>query len=269
MRRRRWRSSSCCSPTASRRADASAPAKPKRSVGRILLDMVLVLRNGRFTLYLVVMTGFYFLYNQVYNVLPLYVKTRRRNRTRRWTSTPRPTPSSSSASSCIITQHVRQDEADQVDGRGHGHHRRRDADQHRADLHRPAARAPWRPTGCPSRRVFIILTVALIALRRAVHLAAHVRVHRRAGAQGAGGPVPRLREPAARPRRAARRPGRRLHLQRDHEQGRDRQAGGRPARTRARAERAGLDHPDGDRPRLGGVAVAVQPLARATEPRRS
>jgi dipeptide/tripeptide permease len=53
---------------------AGAPAKAKRSVGRILLDMVLVLKSGRFTIYLVVMTGFYFLYNQVYNVLPLYVK---------------------------------------------------------------------------------------------------------------------------------------------------------------------------------------------------
>lgn len=50
------------------------PAKAKRSIGRIFLDMVLVLRNGRFTLYLIVMTGFYFLYNQVYNILPLYVK---------------------------------------------------------------------------------------------------------------------------------------------------------------------------------------------------
>jgi len=50
------------------------PAKPKRSVGRILLDMVLVLRSGRFSLYLVVMSGFYFIYNQVYNVLPLYTK---------------------------------------------------------------------------------------------------------------------------------------------------------------------------------------------------
>ena len=50
------------------------PAKPKRSVGRILLDMVLVLRSGRFSLYLVVMSGFYFIYNQVYNVIPLYVK---------------------------------------------------------------------------------------------------------------------------------------------------------------------------------------------------
>ncbi len=53
---------------------AGTPAKPKRSVGKILWDMVVVLRSGRFTLYLVVMTGFYFIYNQVYNVLPLYVK---------------------------------------------------------------------------------------------------------------------------------------------------------------------------------------------------
>jgi dipeptide/tripeptide permease len=53
---------------------AGTPAKPKRSIGRILLDMVLVLQSGRFTLYLIVMTGFYFIYNQVYNVLPLYVK---------------------------------------------------------------------------------------------------------------------------------------------------------------------------------------------------
>lgn len=54
--------------------DPNAPAKPRRSIGRILLDMVLVLGNARFSLYLVVMSGFYFLYNQVYNVLPLYVK---------------------------------------------------------------------------------------------------------------------------------------------------------------------------------------------------
>ncbi len=31
-------------------------------------------RSGRFSIYLVVMSGFYFIYNQVYNVLPLYVK---------------------------------------------------------------------------------------------------------------------------------------------------------------------------------------------------
>ncbi|HQU32879.1 MAG TPA: hypothetical protein PLB88_01055 [Thermoanaerobaculaceae bacterium] len=55
-------------------APAAGPAKPKRSPGRILLDMVLVLRSGRFALFLAVMTGFFFLYNQVYNVLPLYAK---------------------------------------------------------------------------------------------------------------------------------------------------------------------------------------------------
>ena len=53
---------------------ADGPAKQRRPVGRILLDMVLVLRSGRFTLFLVVMSGFFFLYNQVYNVLPLYAK---------------------------------------------------------------------------------------------------------------------------------------------------------------------------------------------------
>ena len=53
---------------------ASAPVKPKRSVGRILLDMVLVLKNLRFALFLLVLSGFFFLYNQVYNVMPLYVK---------------------------------------------------------------------------------------------------------------------------------------------------------------------------------------------------
>lgn len=50
------------------------PNKPRRSIGRILIDMVLVLKSGRFSLYLVVMSGFFFIYNQVYNVLPLYVK---------------------------------------------------------------------------------------------------------------------------------------------------------------------------------------------------
>ncbi|HQN09459.1 MAG TPA: hypothetical protein PK569_17995, partial [Thermoanaerobaculia bacterium] len=46
---------------------ADAPVKPKRTPGRILLDMVLVLKNPRFTLFLVVISGFFFLYNQVYN----------------------------------------------------------------------------------------------------------------------------------------------------------------------------------------------------------
>jgi len=55
-------------------APAGAPAKPKKSIARILVDMVVVLRNGRFTLFLIVMSGFFFVYNQVYNVLPLYAK---------------------------------------------------------------------------------------------------------------------------------------------------------------------------------------------------
>ena len=52
----------------------SAATKPKKSFGKILLDMILVLKNGRFALFLLVSSGFWFLYNQVYNVLPLYVK---------------------------------------------------------------------------------------------------------------------------------------------------------------------------------------------------
>ena len=50
------------------------PAKPQRSLGQILLGMVQVLGNGRFAMFLLVSSGFYFIYNQVYNVLPLYVK---------------------------------------------------------------------------------------------------------------------------------------------------------------------------------------------------
>ncbi len=57
------------------RSRGAVPAAgPRRSVGRILLDMVLVLRNGRFALFLLVSSGFNFLYSQVYNVLPLYLK---------------------------------------------------------------------------------------------------------------------------------------------------------------------------------------------------
>ncbi len=48
--------------------------KPRRSIGRILLDMVLVIKNARFAMFLLVSSGFFFLYAQVYNVLPLYLK---------------------------------------------------------------------------------------------------------------------------------------------------------------------------------------------------
>jgi proton-dependent oligopeptide transporter, POT family len=55
--------------------EPGTPAKAKKPVGRILLDMVLVLKNPRFALFLLVNVGFAFLYSQVYNVLPLYLST--------------------------------------------------------------------------------------------------------------------------------------------------------------------------------------------------
>ena len=54
--------------------DARRSKVNKRSVGRILIDMVLVLKNTRFAMFLLVSSGFFFLYSQVYNVLPLYLK---------------------------------------------------------------------------------------------------------------------------------------------------------------------------------------------------
>ncbi len=48
--------------------------KPRKSVGRILADMVLVLRNPRFSVFLLLSSGFWLLYNQVYNLFPLYWK---------------------------------------------------------------------------------------------------------------------------------------------------------------------------------------------------
>jgi dipeptide/tripeptide permease len=48
--------------------------KPARSIGQIITGMFTVLGNGRFAMFLVVSSGFYFIYNQVYNLLPLYIK---------------------------------------------------------------------------------------------------------------------------------------------------------------------------------------------------
>jgi len=48
--------------------------RPRKSVAQVLAGMVLVLRDRRFSLFLVVTSGFWFLYNQVYNVIPLYWK---------------------------------------------------------------------------------------------------------------------------------------------------------------------------------------------------
>ncbi len=49
--------------------------KPKRTVAEILVGMVTVIFNLRFFLFLLVSCGFFFLYNQVYVALPLYLKT--------------------------------------------------------------------------------------------------------------------------------------------------------------------------------------------------
>ncbi len=48
--------------------------RPRRTVPEVFFGMFRVLGSGRFALFLVVSSGFYFIYNQVYNVLPLYVK---------------------------------------------------------------------------------------------------------------------------------------------------------------------------------------------------
>lgn len=56
------------------RPQGAEAAKPRRTIPEILLGMVRVLRSGRFVMFLLVSSGFFFIYNQVYNVLPLYVK---------------------------------------------------------------------------------------------------------------------------------------------------------------------------------------------------
>jgi len=53
---------------------SEAEKKPKKSISKILIDMFLVLKNLRFALFLLVMSGFWFIYTQVYNVIPLYLK---------------------------------------------------------------------------------------------------------------------------------------------------------------------------------------------------
>ena len=54
--------------------DIEAKKQPKKSILKILADMILVMRNLRFALFMVVSSGFFFIYAQVYNVLPLYLQ---------------------------------------------------------------------------------------------------------------------------------------------------------------------------------------------------
>ena len=56
-------------------AGSGIPGKPRKSVAEILSGMFTVILNLRFFLFLLVSCGFFFLYNQVYVALPLYLKT--------------------------------------------------------------------------------------------------------------------------------------------------------------------------------------------------
>ncbi|HYK91212.1 MAG TPA: MFS transporter [Acidobacteriota bacterium] len=56
-------------------AGSSVPGKPRKTVAEILTGMFTVIFNLRFFLFLLVSCGFFFLYNQVYVALPLYLKT--------------------------------------------------------------------------------------------------------------------------------------------------------------------------------------------------
>jgi dipeptide/tripeptide permease len=51
---------------------AEARKETRKDAGLILWNMVAVLFNARFAFFLLVSSGFWFIYNQVYNILPLY-----------------------------------------------------------------------------------------------------------------------------------------------------------------------------------------------------
>ncbi|MDX5586463.1 MAG: MFS transporter, partial [Aureibaculum sp.] len=53
---------------------SNAVEKTKKSIFRILADMILVLRNLRFAIFLLVSSGFFLINAQVYNFLPHYLK---------------------------------------------------------------------------------------------------------------------------------------------------------------------------------------------------
>jgi dipeptide/tripeptide permease len=53
----------------------AAEKKPQRPIGEVLAGIPKVLANLRFAMFLVVSSGFFLIYNQVYNLLPLYTKT--------------------------------------------------------------------------------------------------------------------------------------------------------------------------------------------------
>ena len=223
-------------------APANAPAKPRRSIGRILLDMVLVLRNGRFTLFLVVMSGFFFVYNQVYNVLPLYAKR---------VIEPSPAMDLYTAANpfvivCLqlaITQYFGKMKAIRSIVVGTviiGVSMLINVYPIYAAGGMRAITANWLPLGS----VFLILTVALIAFGE---LFTSARMYEYIGSLAPKGQEGLFLGYANLPLALgslAGGPGRRVHLQRHHGERRD-HAARRAARTGAGAGRARLDRADG------------------------
>ncbi len=239
---------------------AGAPAKPRRTPRRILMDMVLVLGSLRFALFLLVMSGFFFIYNQVYNVLPLYAK-------RVVETNPAMDLYTAANPFMIVCFQL-------MISRAFGKMKpilSMVVGTLIVSIAMLINLAPLYVAGGPQAivanwlpiaSVFIILTVALIALGELFTSARMYQVHRRPGAEGAGGALPRLRESPAGARRHGRRPGRRAHLQQDHGEGRHHPAGWPPG-TGAGEQRARMAGAAGHRPRLDGRAVAVQPVDRA------
>ena len=239
---------------------ANTPAKPRRSIGRILIDMVLVLRNGRFTLFLVLMSGFFFVYNQVYNVLPLYAKR---------VIEPSPAMDLYTAANpfvivCLqlaITQYFGKMKAIRSIVVGTviiGVSMLINVYPIYAAGGMRTIAANWLPLGS----VFLILTVALIAFGE---LFTSARMYEYIGSLAPKGQEGLFLGYANLPLAlglAGRRARRRDHLQRHHGERRD-DAARRPARTGAGAGRAGLERAHGHRVPVRAGDVALQPLARA------
>jgi POT family proton-dependent oligopeptide transporter len=57
-----------------REPETPADAPPPRSMLRVLADMALVFRNGRFMLFLVIFSGFWIMFWHIFYALPFYVK---------------------------------------------------------------------------------------------------------------------------------------------------------------------------------------------------
>jgi MFS family permease len=57
-----------------REPERPADAPPPRSMGQVLADMMLVFRNGRFMLFLLIFSGFWVMFWHIFYALPFYVK---------------------------------------------------------------------------------------------------------------------------------------------------------------------------------------------------